>query len=49
MKTSKKDLGIGCGKVMMMIECGSYSLKNDEHYYCDECYEKLLEKSGSKE
>lgn len=42
-KISVFNLGEGCGKSLGIIResCGNWSLKHNEYYYCDECYEKL--------
>ena len=40
-KITKKAIGKGCGKVDWNITCGSYSIKHDEYYYCDKCFNKL--------
>ena len=46
MEITKEKLGEGCGKVEWNTVCGSYSLKHDEYYYCDDCYRKLKDKDG---
>ena len=41
MQISEDFIGDGCGKKMGYEICGGWSLKHDEHYYCDDCYRKL--------
>lgn len=48
MKLSRTYLGEGCGKVKWNTACGSWSLKHNEHYYCDDCFIKLMKKNKEK-
>jgi hypothetical protein len=41
-------LGEGCGKFETYAKCGTWSLKHNEHYYCDECYKKYSQKTSNK-
>jgi hypothetical protein len=47
MKITKTKLDYSCNKVVMSNRCGSWSLKHNEYYYCEECWNKHFKTTNS--